>query len=174
MANYNSIFKTNLFKVKDEEKFKELIRGLSGEDIYTETNNGEFFVGGYCCPDYYPPASESSSADKIVELAKAGQLFDQDNNAVPLDGIDNYDTLYDASGDVVYDKFDEYGDMDIFYLKLQELLPENEVFILTQIGWEKLRYVDGFVSIVTSKDISFMSLEQYASDYVKHNLKVTQ
>lgn len=52
--------------------------------------------------------------------------------------------------------------MDGFYEALQEILPDDEAFIFMEAGAEKLRYVTGYVVVVTAKKIRYMSLADWA------------
>ena len=171
MANYNGTFRSNCFRVNDEKTYQKLLKGLSGEDICTEDyNDGTHFIGGYCFPDYFPPASYyDAEYAELVNKANAGNLFDKNDNPVTADAIDNYDELYDESGEKAFDRYDDCGNMDIFYDEIQQILPDKEAFVLYTIAQEKLRQVDGWVVVVTSQDIASMSLFDFVSDYVDKN-----
>lgn len=48
---------------------------------------------------------------------------------------------------------------DDFLSDLQQILPEDEVFIYTDVGHEKLLYLNAYSFIVTKNDISLIDLE---------------
>ena len=65
--------------------------------------------------------------------------------------------------------YDEY-DFDEFLTRLQKILPDDEAFVYMEAGNEKLRYVVGFVVVVTSKEIKSMSLDTWAKEQAKQLL----
>ena len=44
-----------------------------------------------------------------------------------------------------------FKDFDEFLNELQKILPDNEAFVLIEVGFEKLRYITGYSLILTSK-----------------------
>ena len=74
-------------------------------------------------------------------------------------------------GDVEYydEENDEY-DFDEWLSKLQEIIPNDEAFILESSGYEKLRYVTGWVVVVTRKEIASMSCDSWAKKKAKELL----
>lgn len=65
---------------------------------------------------------------------------------------------------------DENDDYDLFIKKLQEYIADNDAVILTEAGHETLRCVTGFATVITSKDIQFFNLEEYALTKAKEML----
>lgn len=122
MANYYAVSRTNYFRVTDEEKYNDLIDGLSSED--------EFHDFTY-----------------------------KDENGVTWHGFGTY-------GNFSYN-LDEDGNMGDFYEELQKILPEDEAFMLFESGYEKLRYVTGYVDLVTHNNICGMSIEEWAIQKAK-------
>lgn len=57
---------------------------------------------------------------------------------------------------------DENDDYDLFIKNLQEYIADNDAVILTEAGHEKLRYVTGFATVITSKGIQFLNLDDMA------------
>lgn len=51
------------------------------------------------------------------------------------------------------DEDDSENDMDCFLDALQKLVCEDDVIIMTEVGNEKLRYVIGCSTVITSKEI---------------------
>jgi len=112
MANYNGMFRTNYFKVKNPKKFTgemEDWRGSScdGEPIHIDDGNGKMCLYGYC-----------TIPDKRLSREKGGPLVIDDNA-----------------------DFAEF---------IQEHL-DNDVAIIQEIGYEKLRYFVG-ISVIVSPD----------------------
>ena len=56
---------------------------------------------------------------------------------------------------------DDY-DVDAFYEALQEVLVEGDAIIITEIGYEKLRYLIGVCTIITKREIQFVNLSDRA------------
>lgn len=51
-------------------------------------------------------------------------------------------------------------DFDGFIKELQMILPDNEAFVFTEVGHEKLRYLVGYSLVVTNKEVETVDLEQ--------------
>ncbi len=79
-------------------------------------------------------------------------------------------TLYHGFG--AYDCIGVDGeDLDDFYEEIQKILPEDEAFILVEAGHEKLRYVVGYVIVVTKKGgIVYKSLDDVALEVARQTL----
>jgi hypothetical protein len=162
-----------MFRVTDEDAYNKLLNGLAGEDIYTENETGKdgkikHFIGAYGSLDWFAPASDN---EDVKEFIKDNNVYDENGNEVPVDMIDNYEELYDKDGNEVYDKFGgrnlDDASLDRFFNALQKLLPDGEVFVYTESGHEKLRYVSGSVLVMTNKDSKFMSTDMFVRDTVK-------
>lgn len=68
-----------------------------------------------------------------------------------IDGIrDNEDT----SGDDLY----------AFYKALQKLVCENDAILIFEVGHEKLRYLVGYCTVITSTAIQYVDIRQQALD----------
>ncbi|MFE8701084.1 hypothetical protein ACFYKX_10805 [Cytobacillus sp. FJAT-54145] len=96
------------------------------------------------------------------------QVFEEtDENGVVRFAIGGYDTL---SCVFVHGEEDEY-DEELYNLEafIQPHLPDDEVFVLFDIGHETLTFVGGRVLIVTSREVAHMSLHQWAEEK-KHQL----
>lgn len=61
----------------------------------------------------------------------------------------------------------EEPDFDEFVNGLQKILPEDETFILYEVGHEKLRYVCGYAIVVTKTDYEVIDLENTAKEMAK-------
>ena len=128
MANYSCVVRTNYFRVKDEEAFKEVMSRVNSEDckVWERTNDegAKFFAfGGY--------------ADINGINPKEGSVEDVD--------------------------YDDYCyDYDAFLEELKNCVADDDAILIFEAGHEKLRYVTGFVSIVTSKEIQFLHMRNEA------------
>ena len=165
MANYECTIRTNYFRVTDEEAYKKLINWISAEDFYElKSVDGERQLHGfgiYGSASYYVPASENAVVKKYVEDNE--DLYDENSNVVPVDEYDNTDALYNKEGIMVYDNHED-DNFDYFLTKLQEILPDDEVFVYMEAGHEKLRYVTGFALVATNKEIRTVNLESFVDD----------
>lgn len=133
MANYESVTRTNYFRVTDEKRYEELYNRLRGyaDQIYPfdkKTEDGTILhgFGSYGEIEYYPPELEN----------------EEDCDSTDLD-IHN------------------------FYRELQKILPDNEVFILEQIGDENLRYLTAYAHLVTNKEIRQIVLHEEIKNMAK-------
>ena len=99
-----------------------------------------------------------SSEDNIEDFTEKG-----------IDGIVRHG--FGCYGDVEYydENTDEY-DFDEWLKRLQEIIPDDEAFILESSGNEKLRYVTGWVVVVTRKEIASMSCDSWAKKKAKELL----
>ena len=57
---------------------------------------------------------------------------------------------------------DENDDYDLFIKNLQEYIADNDAVILTSAGHEKLRYVTGYVAVITGSDIQHVNINDIA------------
>lgn len=66
---------------------------------------------------------------------------------------------------------EEEYDMGLFYDELQDILPDGEAFILMGAGYEKLRYVTGYTTIVTKDNIKTVNIKNEALKIARDLLK---
>lgn len=87
---------------------------------------------------------------------------DNDNNTVFAFGCEG--TIYGIP--------DENGDsrLDLFFIKLQKHIADNDAVILMEAGHEKLRYVTGYATVVTRTDIQTLGIETFALEKAKEML----
>lgn len=114
---------------------------------------------------------------RVTDEEKYKELFEMLTSEDTIEdftetGIDG--TIYHGFGcygDVEYydEESDEY-DFDGWLSKLQKILPDDEAFILESSGYEKLRYVAGWVVVVTRKEIASMSCDAWAKKKAKELL----
>jgi len=50
------------------------------------------------------------------------------------------------------------NDIYEFYSELRDILIENDAIIITEIGYEKMRYLTGICTVITKQDIQFVNL----------------
>ena len=122
---------------------------------------------------------------RVTDESKYQELF---NNLCSEDEIHDFTKEKDG---VIYHGFGCYGsveymvnvtvegeseeddyeyDFDTFLKELQQIIPDDEAFMYFESGYEKLRYVTGFVIVCTNKEIKSMSLESWAITQVKQLL----
>ena len=82
--------------------------------------------------------------------------FTEEKDGVKYHGFGAYDSI-----EYIDEETEEY-DFGVFVNELQKILPDNEAFIYMESGYEKLRYVTGFVLVVTNKETKSMSLDSWA------------
>lgn len=58
-----------------------------------------------------------------------------------------------------YKDNDDLYEIEVFIEELQRILPKNEVFIYEEVGHEKLKFLNAFAFIATSKNIIYKDLE---------------
>ena len=89
--------------------------------------------------------------------------FDEtDKNGKILHGFGSYSSIYwspsKADGNPDWLDEDDADGYEDFLNQLSKILPEDEAFVLIDVGHEKLRYLSGFATIVTNKDIKYVDL----------------
>ena len=201
MANYVARTRSNYFLVTDEEKYRNIRRGLRCSDdevlFWDETRaDGQLrhAFGGYGVFDYgrdYPSIQdyldrlESEDPDKRPVIRIAEDVADLDAAKADLrtceDICDRAEDLKiwkeekDADGTIllfVSEEPDDWAGLDIekFYKAMQEILPEGEAMIITEVGNEKLRYVYGVSVIVTKDTITYVNLDTETTKAAKKAL----
>ena len=75
-----------------------------------------------------------------------------------------------------FEEDEDGGDtgMDSFFEELKEILPDDEAFIYTEVGNEKLRYVVGYSAVVTNKEVKYLDLTNLAIDTASKMLGVAE
>lgn len=114
---------------------------------------------------------------RVTDEEKYNELFgmlSSEDDIEDFTETDQYGTIwhgFGTYGDVEYydEEQDEY-DFDEWVSRLQKILPDDEAFILESSGYEKLRYVTGWVMVVTSKEIVSMSCDEWAKNKAKELL----
>ena len=89
--------------------------------------------------------------------------FTEERDGVLYHGFGTY-------GSVEYLDEDENYNFDLFLNELQKILPDNEAFMYFESGYEKLRYVIGYAVVVTSKEIAYENIGDWAISKAKELL----
>lgn len=98
---------------------------------------------------------DSCSAEDTVHLFEVEQP-----NGSKLFGFGCYGSIYGIPPGE--DEDDDDNNLDAFYDALQEVLPEDEAIIITEIGNEKLRYLIGCCTVITHNGIQFIDVRDKA------------
>ena len=188
MANYECAYRTNYFKVTDEEQYEKLFSRLSGDDLesFDDSEHPDLHgFGGFGTLEYRDiltvkewmskPGHEKPAVFFEATYVNGKSLW------VPIQDPDP-ETIGKLYVCEVIEKEDEYeirtcdeksyvvisdNRMFGFYQELQKILPDQEAMILMEVGNEKLQYVVGLATIVTNKEIRFVSMEDVALKTVK-------
>lgn len=183
MANYECAYRTNYFKVIDEEQYEKLFSRLSGDDLesFDDSEHPDLHgFGGFGNLEYRDILTVKEWMSK-PEHEKPAVFFEETcvNGEWLWVPIQNPDP--ETIGELyVYEAIEKYDENEIhvcknesdvildddcmleFYQELQKILPDQEAMILMEVGNEKLRYVVGLVTIVTNKEIRFVNMEDVA------------
>lgn len=135
MANYCCVYRTNYFKVKDNEKFKEFMTHVYAEDLEVfhkkdENGNELYGFGGYGgISGYFNNENEYEDSDEAWDNA--------------------YDNFIDG---------------------LAKQVAENDAILLFEVGNEKLRYIVGSVSVITSKGYEYRDITNVGVEIARQML----
>lgn len=188
MANYECAYRTNYFKVTDEEQYEKLFSKLNGDDLksFDDPEHPELHgFGGFGDLEYRDILTVKEWMSR-PEHEKTAVFFEatyvnEEWLWVPIPDPDP-ETIGKLYVCEVIEKEDEYeirtcdeksyviisdNRMFGFYQALQKILPDREAMILMEVGNEKLRYVVGLVTIVTNKEIRFVNMNDVALKTVK-------
>lgn len=133
MANYYGYTRTNHFSVTDPEKLKDIV-----DRIRWSEGDSPFFSeenGKYCFGAYDTIMGLSMKKDRAAQA------------------VDAEDDAYDE---------DEERDVDKVYYALQEIVAPDDAIIITEIGYEKLRYLTAYSIIITESDVASVDLGETA------------
>lgn len=85
----------------------------------------------------------------------------------PLYGFACYGGI---SGVINTDDEEEETSYDLFLDQLQECVAEDDAIIIFELGSENLKYLIGSATIITAKEIKYLSIENYAINTAKEML----
>jgi hypothetical protein len=159
MADYYGKTRTNYFSVTDEEKFRKIMETCKGSgdiEIFDEKQaDGSVKFGFYCEGSIHGIASpedegEAHYDEKIFDFSDIDEEFR------------GYDEDYDVDIDYNYDAFCE---------ALQQILPDNEAIIITETGYEAMRYLTGDCTIITRSGFECIDIKRIALGIARDLLK---
>ena len=186
MAN-RSVTRSNDFRVTNEEKYKELISGLYSDDqeikFWAKTGDDGDIRHGFGAFRKIKYAEQMTVKEYILDydLEKRNEDLtvwyyvwktwpEKSTKDIVFSHPEWYIDCIDFNGKTVtvYVKTETDDadpverDMTDFYEKLQKILPENEVFVLTEISHDLLEYVTGTITVVTPDAIKTSSMHDMA------------
>ena len=159
MANTNIIYRTNYFRVTDENAYKKIYNNIYAEDIedFSEEKDGILYhgFGGF--------------GKEIKELFKKreNKIFDQNNIPISLEDAISKEELFDENGICIFAKYDADDNFYGMIAAIQAILPEDECFIYNEINYEKLRFVNGYNIVATHTDKKEMSSGTFIETAIK-------
>lgn len=211
--DYYGIFKTNVFSVVDENKFKEImanVEGVNVDDVYPPATedfsvryklkegvslydeNGEEIdrqnkeVINNCKKimdiegniiynpydkdgnrlhqligdslTYYTPSTESIEIKSMIKNNQ--KIYNEYGEVVEYTELNTYTKLFNADKYCVYDKYCN-EDIDLFFTKIQQILPQNKSFIYEEVGHEGYKDLHGMAVLVTKNKIRSISLVEW-------------
>lgn len=129
-------------------------------------------MANYACAsrtNYFRVTDEDAYAKLFENLRSEFGVEDfteTDKDGVVWHGFGSYSTI-DYVEPCEDEDEDNDPDFNLFAKQLQEILPENEAFVLLEVGNEKLRYVTGYATIITKNNIRFIDLTETARNECK-------
>lgn len=125
--------------------------------------------------NYFRVTDEEKWQKLFNGLCCEGEIYDftEERDGIKYHGFGAYDSIdymfkVHIEGETEEDSYDDYDyDWDKFITELKKILPDDEAFIYMESGYEKLRYVTGFVLVVTNKETKSMSLDNWAKEQAK-------
>ena len=167
LTKFNAEFydkKGNRIPLSELDSHSEIYRKNINGDLHLyyqwkdESGRRKHGFGAYDCINYYPLPSQCSEIETYI---KDGiKLFDENNNLIAAENIDDYDKIYDSEGDLIFDRMDvdNIDDTDSFYEALKEVIAPDSAIAIQMIGSEKLNQMFSEAVIITNDTIEFHSL----------------
>lgn len=143
MANFQGTARTNYFRVKDEQAFRDLIDLLPDQHLMTEVGKDDITRFGF----YSDNPDDGCFPNRITfddNLTREDQLPAPFLLPDVLDDIDYYEQE-DENGQVVKTIMDITIDLPRL---VSHYLAEGEVAVFMQAGAENVRYVSGWATAV--------------------------
>lgn len=138
MANYYGMTRSNYFRVTDPDRLRKIIAATSTDEDSLELWTRE---------DENGPQYAFGCYSSIIGLRAS---FDQDEN----DRSENDDD------DPYYDD----PDFDAFAEELRKIVAPDDAIIITEIGYEKLRYLNAYSVVITAKSTECVELRESCID----------
>lgn len=118
---------------------------------------------GFTRTNYFAVKDEEAFRKAIASCRAAEdkiQIFEGHASGQKVFGFGCYSQL--SGIPTAEDEDDCETDMDAFYDALQQILEDGHAVIITEVGYEKLRYLVGDCTIITPSKISFFNLRDTA------------
>ena len=115
----------------------------------------------YTRTNYFRVTSEEKYSElfsRLVGYDDCIEDFTQTENGITLHG-------FGCQGSI-----STFPTFDGFLEELQDILPDNEAFILTEVGHEKLCYLVGYSLVVTKNDIKSINVNDGAIELARKML----
>lgn len=121
----------------------------------------------YTRTNYFRVTDEKRYAELYSRLVgESGgyvQDFSEVKNGIQYHGFGAEDGISAIPMDIDPDVDEDFDyDFDGFLRELQKILPDDEAFIFTEVGHEKLCYLVGYSIVVTNSDIKTVDIERGA------------
>lgn len=143
MSNYIASIRTNYFSVTDPEKFKAIIASCRAEYDITIIDDKQ--ADGSIKFGFYCYGSIQGLPDK---------------EGSSLDEIIGAEDDYDCESSI-----------DLFFDALQDILPDGEAIIITEVGYEKMRYLVGYCTVITRNDVQGVDVQDKALELARNILQ---
>ncbi len=146
MSNYYGKCRTNYFAVTDAEKFKALMAVcVAGDKVEVYEEQQEKGITRYCllCDGII-----SGLPYKLVE-------------GEPVITLNMEETEEDLDNDI---------SSSLFHKALQDVLADGEAVIITEIGWEKMCYLQGVSLIITKTECKGVDLRDKSLELAREVL----
>ena len=186
MSQYYGNTRTNYFKVTDPEKFRNFMAQIMDQegdavnlwDFKNQDGETKFVFG--CYSSLVGIASTETRIRKIVfdACAKAFEEGHLTEDILPsifeVLELNKFEYNKDEVTNFFFeltkkDDFSDDEDVDVehsydeFIEGLQSFLPDGEVVAIIETGHEKLRYVGGYVVVITNNDCKTVDLYDVAT-----------
>lgn len=143
MANYCGFTRTNYFRVTDAARLRAIIdHAVLGEDHL------DLFTRQADGETYYGFGCYDSIS---------GLCPNWDSSDAPSDGEDALD--------------DENASFELFETELQKIIVPGDAIIITEVGYEKLRYLVAYSCVITRDSMDCVNLQQCSIDKAQELLQ---
>lgn len=109
---------------------------------------------------------DSCAAEDTVHIFE----IQQDDGSTKF-GFGCQGSIYGITSDSDNEEIQFDTDISDFYMELQKIVADDDAIMVTEIGYEKLRYLIGYCTIITSKCITGVDLEYEALKRTRRVLK---
>ena len=157
MANYESFYRTNHFKVKKLDEFKKAMAFAKtcSEDlnVYEDENRkGYFMICGYGEPSFY-----TDTIRDHFDYAKTEDIKEE----ITKEDFEKFMT----------NNHIEDSEDDIFFEVLQSFVAEDDAIIYKEAGHEKMRYIGFCGCVITASGIKSININNELMDLAREALQ---